>query len=175
MIKTFEPYIDTDFRYSFLSGPDAVRTPEEALRLGINCISLAHFVLTDLFNVQLPETLGFAETCMNREMFQEVHDGAPIKAGDLQWFGLADAAIEPHEFVPKYKEGQLINWADFPVKHVAIYTGVELDGEPLLLHSTDYTGTNSMWKLSEFANNRKRCQKLYGVTRLKRSSHLISE
>jgi hypothetical protein len=174
MLKTFEPYIDPEFEYSFLAGPDAVCTPHQALQRGINCISIAHFVLKDLFDTELPTTLGCAELCTDREMFQEVT--GDLAVGDLLWFGIgASDEIKPQDFVPIYDGNRnLVNWHDFPVKHVAINTGELLEGEPLLLHSSDYVGTNAIWPLRDFGE-RYRYQKQYGATRLKTEYRLTGK
>jgi hypothetical protein len=95
-----------------------------------------------------------------------VGDHDALRLGDLVWFGVEEPAIETHEFQPLYENGQLVNWSDFPVKHVAISTGESNDGDPLLLHSTSIAGTNVIWPMSSFATYR-RYRKHYGVTRLK--------
>ena len=158
-------YISPEYVYSFLSGPDIVQSKEDAWEIGINCISLAHLALKDLYDYELPRELMCAELYADREHFIPLEDGEAMMVGDLVWFGIEDPEVQVHEFVPHYENGSLINWADFPVKHVAIFTGEYADGDPLLLHSTSIVGTNVVWPLSYFKTYR-RYRQLYGVTRL---------
>lgn len=162
-----ELYIDPAFEYKFTQGPDVVRSREDAIRYGINCVSLAHLVLKGLFQYRLPPDLMCSELYLDRQYFDEVPSLEHMQIGDLVWFGIEEPAVAVDEFVPHYIDGQLVNWADFPVKHVAIYTG-EIGGgnDYLLLHSTHIEGTNSIWPLAKFADYRK-YKKLYGITRLK--------
>lgn len=167
MNRLLEHYIDPAFEYKFTQGPDVVRNREDAIRYGINCVSLAHLALKDLFEYRLPPDLMCAELHMDREHFVSVGNLQDIQTGDLVWFGIEEPAVTVDEFESYYIDGQLVNWADFPVKHVAIYTGEKgEDNEYLLLHSTHIEGTNVVWPISKFASYQK-YQKLYGVTRLK--------
>lgn len=166
MTNVLDSYLDPAFRYSFTQGPDVVRSLEDALQNGINCISLAHLALQDLFGVQLPSRLHCAEMYLDKTRFTHVDGIEMLQRGDLVWFGIEEAPIEPDEFVPVYDNGALTNWRDFPIKHTAISTGQQnLEGDPLLLHSTHLEGTNVVWPLGKFAKY-KRYEKLHGITRL---------
>jgi len=165
--ELLDEYLDPQYQYDFWQNPDLVRTREDALQGGINCVSLAHLVLKDMFEHELPPRLGCAELYLDREYFKPVDGIHDMRAGDLVWFGLRDALRQPEEVQLQYDEaGNLVNWRDFPVKHVAVNTGYEVDGDPLLLHATNKEGRhNKVWPLSKFGEYR-RYQKLYGVTRL---------
>lgn len=166
-----EQFLDSAYSYNFWQNPDRVRSVEDARRNGINCVSLAHLALKALFDYKLPPELGCAELYRDREHFRLVKgidegvDGA--QRGDLVWFGVQEATEPPEAIELVYDDqGQLINWGQSPVKHVAVHTGVEEFGEPLLLHSTFmYGGGNAIWPLSEFSLH-PRYSRLYGVTRL---------
>lgn len=167
MNRLLEPYIDPAFEYRFTQGPDVVQSREDAIRYGINCVSLAHLALKDLFEYRLPPDLMCAELHMDREHFVNVNNLQDMQTGDLLWFGIEEPAVAVDDFVPHYVDGQLVNWIDFPVKHVAIYTGEKNeDNDYLLLHSTHVEGTNVIWPLAKFAGYQK-YEKLYGITRLK--------
>lgn len=157
-------FISDDFRYKFSHGPNIIHSKEQARREGINCISLAHLALKALYGVTLPSALMCSELHQDREYFEEVTHKDMI-AGDLVWFGVQDPIIGPDQFVPVYEDGELINWKEYPVKHVAIATGEINHDDPLLLHSTNLTGTNVIWPMRLFAEHR-RYRQLYGVTRL---------
>jgi cell wall-associated NlpC family hydrolase len=167
MIKILEQYINPGYVYRFTHGPNVVDSRESALRQGINCVSLAHLALKDLFAVQLPSNLLCSELYNDRIYFRTIDRPTNLQVGDLVWFGVANPKITVDEFVPKYNDGELLNWPDFPVKHVAIYTGDQTEsGEPLLLHSSASEGTNTVWALGRFTTHA-RYKELYGITRLK--------
>lgn len=160
-------YIDQDFVYRFMQNPDVVRSEEDARRYGVNCVSLAHLAIKDLFERELPEDLLCAELYADREHFEHHDPLDDLQTGDLVWFGVEDADIKPEDFSPQYENGKLINWREFPVKHVAVSIGEQNeDGDDLLLHSTYYEGTNVVWPLTRFAKYR-RYEKVYGMSRLK--------
>lgn len=144
-----------------------MRTKDDALQDGINCVSLAHLVLKDVFDCELPPHLGCAELYLDREYFKPVDAIDDMRAGDLVWFGLQEALRQPEEVQLQYDEaGNLVNWREFPVKHVAVNTGLQVEDEPLLLHATNVEGRhNKIWPLSKFWSY-PRYQKLYGITRL---------
>lgn len=144
-----------------------MRSRSDALRDGLNCISLAHLVIKDVFDYELPPRLGCAELYLDREHFKPVESVTDMQIGDLVWFGLQDAVRRPEDIPLRYDDaGNLVNWRDFPVKHVAVSTGHQVDGDPLLLHATNLEGPhNKVWPLSKFSRY-PRYRKLYGVTRL---------
>lgn len=159
-------FIDDRYIYKFSHGPNLVQTKEQAIRNGINCVSLAHLALRELFDVTLPATLMCSELHRDRNYFKELDVEEERRTGDLEWFGIEDPSIVPSDFVPHYEDGELVNWRDYPIKHVAIHTGEESVDGALLLHSTSITGTNSIWPHSIFKKYR-RYKKSYGVTRLR--------
>jgi hypothetical protein len=165
MTGAMEQYLGNQYVYRFRNNPDRVRSREDAVRYGLNCVSLAHLVLKDLFDYELPAELGCAELYRDQEHFEPVESVGAMQRGDLVWFGVAEPRVQAVEFTPRYEDGQLVNWADFPVKHVAIHTG-ERRPDHQLLHATYVEGTNAVWSLGKFANYG-RYKKLYGITRLK--------
>lgn len=160
-------FLDPAYSYNFWQNPDVVRSKEDALKDGINCVSLAHLALKDLFGYELPAELGCAELYQDKKHFEPVADMGQARGGDLVWFGIENPPKAPEDIRLYYgSAGELLNWQEFPVKHVTVHTGIEEAGEPLLLHATNYNGgKNQLWRLSEFKAHR-RYQKLYGITRL---------
>lgn len=159
-------YLNPAFSYAFHQGPGQVRSVEDAMASGLNCISLAHLVLRDLFQQQLPSELHCAEMYRDQERFRPVAEVADARQGDLFWFGIGNPAIDPHAFEPVYADGVLLNWRAFPVKHVAIFTGEFGDEDnPLLLHASYQEGTTAVWPLDKFGEH-SRYERLYGITRL---------
>lgn len=157
-------YIDPDrFRYSVLQGPDKVRCEADARANGLNCIALAHLVLRDR-GIALPPELNFYELYLDETYSATVSKDA-MEPGDPVWFGLANPSIPIDEFVPEYDNGFLVNWQDRAVKHVAINTGDEQAGVPLLLHATDVEGTNTIWPLHQFQEHT-RYERIYRVSRV---------
>jgi len=165
MNHIIQKYLDTPFRYEFTQGPDKALTFDIALEKGINCISLAHLVLKDLYDVDLPTIYRSSELYKDSTYFEEVGDMGSAMLGDLVWFGVASPRVSVESFVPNYKDGELTNWSDFPVKHVAIHTGENSTADNLL-HATYVGKTTTVWPLQKF-NEYPRYKKVYGIKRLK--------
>jgi hypothetical protein len=166
--EVFRSYLDPAFRYVWSQSPARVRSREDALRDGLNCVALAHLVLRDLFGHVLPASYQSLELFQDRRYFEPVDDLARSRAGDLVWFGVAEPRLPLDEFVPLFEDGELLNVADFPVNHVAVHTGEHLGGDPLLLHASSLDGTNALWPLRRFADH-PRYGRIYGVHRLRAS------
>lgn len=167
--NAFSHYTIEGYVYSFTQGPDRVRSHEDARRGGINCIALAHIVLKDMFNKELPGFMKCYETFTNDQQFEKVENIEQAKAGDLVWFGVENPKIALEEFVPRYEGDVLANWSDFPIEHVGVFTGEFENDEPLVLHSTFYARGPVKWPLSKFKQYPKYA-KIYGVQRLKDTS-----
>lgn len=149
-----------------MQNPDKVRTKQDALKDGINCVSLAHLAIGDLFDCKLPPELACAELYRDEDYFAPIEESSDLRLGDLVWFG-KPSAVDPRAIELRYDtSGNLVNWQDSPVKHVAIYTGIKKQGDPLLLHATNYGKRNVIWPLSEFGKY-ERYKQLYDITRLK--------
>ncbi len=162
-----ERYLQPDYVYRFTQGPDMVRSLDDARHNGLNCIALAHLVLKDLFDYELPPEFRCVELYTDREHLEPIESMDDAQTGDLVWFGVEEPAITVEAFVPQYAGGELLNWADFPVKHVAICTGeTNPDDDYLLLHSSREDGVNAVWPMARFGDYR-RYRKLYGISRLK--------
>lgn len=140
---------------------------EDAKHGGINCVSLAHLALKSLFDFELPAELGCAEMYLDRQYFKQIDHGVAMRLGDLAWFGIQNAARAPEDIKLEYsRDGTLTNWRDFPVKHVAVYTGITQQAVPLFLHATFLEGgKNAVWPLPKFQQYA-RYRKFYGITRL---------
>lgn len=163
----FQQYLDPGFRYSLFQRPELVRSREDALRDGLNCVSLAHLVIRDLFGYTLPASLQSYELARDREHFEPVADPADLRAGDLVWFGLEGPEASLETFVPRFDGDNLVNWRDMPVKHVAVATGTrDGGGDPLLLHASKIAGTNVVWPLRRFRDY-DRYQRIHVILRLR--------
>ncbi len=166
---TLNQFLDPAYEYRFTQNPDVVRTKADALQHGLNCVSLAHLALRELFNYQLPEHLCCAELFLDRTHFKPIETARQLQAGDLVWFGIQDPHTPPEAVKLHYStDGALVNWRDFPVKHVAICTGQRdiATAEPLLLHATQAEGGGTkLWPISKFQQYA-RYKKIYAVTRL---------
>ena len=162
-----EGFIDPVYRYDFLQGPDKVTGILDARRNGVNCVALAHLAMADLFDPQPPlasELMCF-ELLMDIERFEVVENIEEIIEGDLVWFGRANPRFGLNEFVPNLASGQMLNWADCPLNHVAISTGAcDESGDPFLLHASPTDGTNAIWPLSRFLEH-ERYKEIYGIKR----------
>jgi hypothetical protein len=166
-------FLDPAYRYDFWQGPEKVRSDEDARQKGLNCVSLAHLALRNLFNETLPPEMHCYEMYADDAYFKTLGGVDETQQGDLVWFGRQDAA-EPALFVPQYAKGSsfLENWRDSPVKHVAVCTGERYDGEPLLLHATHIEGTNVIWPLRKFEEH-ERYARVLRVARFMPSALLV--
>ena len=109
MNEKLHSYIDPAFRYVFAQGTDAVNSREQALADGINCISLGHLVIKDLFGYTLTSNLKSSELSTDNDHFEELESAEDMQLGDLVWFGLENPDVEIDDFVPDYVDGELLN------------------------------------------------------------------
>jgi hypothetical protein len=167
MHELTEAYLDPAFRYVFSQGPDRVATRAEALAGGLNCIALAHLVLRDLFGVTLPGSLRSVELSSDLIHFEPVASTAEMEPGDLVWFGPSNPATELDAFVPRYDDnGELLNFDEFPINHVAVYIEGRGVNNELMLHASPVDSTNALWALSRFAAY-ERYDTIYAIMRLR--------
>jgi len=184
--EVFASYLDPAFRYVFTQSPARVRDRADARRSGLNCVALAHLVIRDLFGHALPAGSQSVELFGDLERFEPVPATARLRAGDLVWLGAAAPAIRPEDFVPRYRNGELLNFAEFAVNHVAIATGDRedgdvadgsvadgdvadgglADGDELLLHASPVEGTVALWPSRRFRDH-DRYRTVYAVRRLR--------
>jgi cell wall-associated NlpC family hydrolase len=147
-------------------GPDRARSRQDALSDGLNCISLAHLIIRDLFGYVLPATYQCTELSTDQEHFMSIPSASLMRPGDLVWFGVADPATTIADFVPSFENGRLANFSEYPINHVAIYTGVYDHGDYLLIHANQVDQTNTVWPLKAF-QGRDRYRKVYAIMRLR--------
>lgn len=166
MDALFRSYLDPAFRYVNSQNPARVRSREDALRDGLNCVALAHLVIRDLFGYALPPGFQSLELFSDLAHFEPVAAVEGMEAGDLVWFGVACPAVRLEDFAPRFRDGELLNFGDFPVNHVAVCTGDRDNGDPLLLHASYMDGTNAVWALSKFRAY-ERYGKIYAIRRLR--------
>jgi len=169
MTVNLQHFIDPEFVYNFEKGPDRVSSEAIARRDGINCVTLAHLALDELFDRKLPANLHCYEMATDKDFFETIKSPELMQQGDLIWFGYANPRQSIEDFEPTYdNEGFLLNWRDSPIKHVAMYTGERQDDDFMMLHSTHIEGTNAIWPLGLFATY-KRYEKIYRIGRLQTS------
>jgi hypothetical protein len=164
--EPFRSYLDPAFRYVFSQGPDRVRSRQDALSDGLNCVSLAHLIIRDLFGYVLPATYQCTELSTDAEHFASIPSASLMRPGDLVWFGVAGPAARVEDFVPRFEDGRLANFNEYPINHVAIYTGVREQGDYLLIHANPIDQTNTVWPLRAFQDH-DRYGKVYAITRLR--------
>lgn len=168
MNQLLERYVDPAYIYRFSQNPNSVRSRQDAIQYGINCVSLAHLALKDLFDYQLPPELDCFELYTDKEHLQPVANLAEMQTGDFVWFGWPNPKTKPEDFIPIYRDGQLLNWTDFPVNHVAIFSGDVME-DYMLLHANHIDCTNAIWPLARFSQY-ERYRKLYGINRLRNAA-----
>lgn len=163
MDEVFARYVGPEFRWAYRQNPARVRTRDDALRDGLNCVALAHLVLRDLFGFTLPADLQTYEILGDRTYFEPVPGPGDLRTGDLVWFGPEHPAVTLETFVPRFNGDDITNMRDFPVKHVAVCTGGP--GDPLL-HASGTEGTTALWPLARFSQYDK-YGRIYAIRRLR--------
>jgi hypothetical protein len=123
MDEVFSRCLDPAFRYVRSQSPARVRSRDDVLRDGLNCVALAHLVIRDLFGYVLPARLQALELVRDLAHFEPVPDPERMGAGDLVWLGVDRPRVKLDEFVPQYDGDELANGGHFPVKRVAVCTG----------------------------------------------------
>ncbi len=161
-----QKYIDAKYRYDFKASPLRVSSLQSAKKNGINCVTLFHLILKDLYNIKLPSNLMSYEMTNDNNLFEDVSYPEQMESGDIVGFGVKKMKTL-EVFRPKFKGKELTNWEDFPVKHFAVYTGRKSKGEPLMLHASSVDGTVSVWALKQFAEYRNYAT-VYYIKRLKK-------
>ena len=174
MDQVFSRYLDPAFRYVRSQNPARVRSRQDALRDGLNCVALAHLVTRDLFGYTLPAHLQSLELARDLAHFEPVPDPDQLQVGDLVWLGVDRPQVELDEFVPQYNGDELVNGGDVPVKHVAIYTGTRDEDDHLMLHASSVDGTNALWPLRRFRDY-DRYGRIYAIRRLRQEFRLIGQ
>lgn len=166
MNEVFESCLDPALRYVFSQGPARVRSWDDARRDGLNCVALAHLVIRDLFGCPLPAGSQALELFHDLDHFEPVPPAGALRPGDLVWLGTARPRVPLDEFVPRYQDGELLNFADFPVNHVAVCTGEHAAQDHLMLHASPLEGTTALWPLRRFQDH-DRYRVIYGIRRLR--------
>lgn len=159
MDEVFARYLGPGFRWAYRQNPARVRSREDALTGGLNCVALAHLVIRDLFGFTLPAELQTYELMHDRTYFEPVPDTGDTRPGDLVWFGPERPPVTLDEFVPRFDGDDITNMRDFPVKHVAIRTD-----EDVLLHASGMEGTTALWPLQRFLACEK-YRRIYAIRR----------
>lgn len=164
MDEVFARYLGPGFRWAYRQNPARVRSRDDALRDGVNCVALAHLVIRDLFGVTLPADLQTYELIGDQTYFEPVPGPEALRAGDLVWFGPERPGVRLEEFVPRFDGDDITNMRDFPVKHVAVCTGGASDP---LLHASLIEGTTALWPLERFGEYGK-YGRIHTIRRLRR-------
>lgn len=166
MHEVFLRYLDPAFRYVKSQIPARVRSRDDALREGLNCVTLAHLVTQDLFGYTLPAWYQSLELVRDLALFEQVSGQGQMRAGDLVWLGADRPLVSLDEFVPQYCGGELLNFGDFGVNHVAICTGTREAGDHVLLHASTVDGTNALWPMRRF-DAHAGYRRIYAIRRLR--------
>lgn len=167
----FEQYLCAPLNYNYAAGPKHVGSFNEAERRGINCVSLAHLVIRDMYGVTLPPELHCYELATDTQLFKSVPESDEWLPGDLVFFGRSHSTVSLADFKPHYDaSGYLLNSRLSPLRHVAIFSGFK-EPEPLLIHSNPHDKGVGVWPLSWFSTYAQ-YESLIAVRRLRSSAVL---
>lgn len=160
------PFLSYRLKYNYECGPDVVSSIETALTKGINCVSLAHILLSDFYHVHLTSNFKCIEMFYHNNFLRNITDEEEFVLGDILFFGKEGLTELFANYIPRYNEGTLVNGSDFPGLHVGIYTGNKTtETIPLIIHASFIDKGVSVWPLDKFLQY-PRYKKIYAVKRL---------
>lgn len=157
MHPIFESYLVKTYHYKFTNWPEIIHTQEQALKGGLNCITLVHILYVDLFEITLPEKFRSIELFQNTSYFDNISDTGELKQGDLFFFGKASEALVLKNFMTQYdKMNNLLNLSELPHIHLGVFTGeYTKNNNPLIIHANAIDKKVSIWPLNKFRNYEK--------------------
>ncbi len=148
-----EQFISPPIPYELLHGPLTAPDIASARQNGANCYALYRLAR---------KALGVEENLPSEGLYEAVLAvpslGAEDRTGDLRVgdgisFGPQAPKIAIDRFMPEFDEqGYLMNWRDFPIRHIGIVASVGGDTGPQILHASQYDGKSTIWPLDMFQN-----------------------
>ena len=164
LATSFAELLDPQFEYVFTQGPDKATNLHEAAEHGMNCVSVAHWLLDKLTGHRLPTDMYCFEMFYS-SVFEAVRAVREMRIGDLVWLG-NPANGRMQDSIPDFADGQMANWGGCPVNHIGVFTGrFAWHNDPLILHASSVEGTNVVQPLSAMARV-PNWSHVYGIKRL---------
>lgn len=174
MLPIFQSYLDETYSYKYTNWPDVVSSQVQALREGLNCITLVHLLVERLFGEKLPKSLRSIELYQDVNYFDLVTNIDDVNLGDIIFVGKDGQKERLENFIPEYdNSGFLLNEPDLPKIHLALYTGEGNTGDPLFIHANGVDKKVSLWPLSKFKDY-ERYSTIYAIKRLKQELKKIT-
>jgi hypothetical protein len=156
--RKLEPILSAGHNYDFAQTPVDffAATPER--RTTTNCKDVGHQALRQLRGIYLPPETQIVEAFFSPDapapLFSRVHPTEQLRIGDWIMLG-RPAATSPRRFEPSYDaSGNLTNWDDFDVNHLAVYLG-EFGSDSLVLHATPEADGAVISTLAQARGNRR--------------------
>lgn len=174
MRSVFQLFLDKGFTYNYQNGPNVIRTEEQALAEGVNCIGLMHLLLQQLFNVSLPNNLRVLEIFHDNPYFTSVTSLDDLQIGDILFLGRKSLPDYVHLYKPEYdRNGTLLNEEEsnkiigekYAGLHTVMFTGERNSNNPQVIDIQKAVGEVRIWALQDLMSN-ERYENLYGIKRL---------
>lgn len=152
MHEAITHYLTAGYKYNFDSGPDKIRSREEALSHGLNCGTLVHLLIREIFAVELPPRLMCLEMFHDSRFFRTLESWERLELGDVMFVGSVDIANQLQRFVPIYTpDGRFANWEEHPKLHLALFNGGDVTSdEATFIHATQFGRSVALWTTSDF-------------------------
>jgi hypothetical protein len=137
--RKLEPILSAGHRYDFGQTPANFFAAAPEQHTTTNCKNVGHQALRQLRGICLPYDTQIVEAYFSPDtsapLFGRVHPTGQLRIGDWIMLGRL-ATASPRHFEPVYDDrGDLLNWDEFDVNHLAVYLG-EFRGDSLVLHAT---------------------------------------
>lgn len=175
MRQEFQKFLDGGYKYNFQSGPETVRSREQALSEGLNCIALMHILIHELLGVTLPTYLRAWEMFQENPYMKDVASQKMMNLGDIIFFGERELPSYARNYKPVYdeskllineSEGKLVFGERYAGVHIAMNTGeVSATGQPLVIHANKIAGGVALWPLKQFSEYRQ-YEQIHGIKRV---------
>lgn len=171
---TLQYLLKQEWHYNYHSGPQKVRSEQDARERGVNCAAFAHLGIQRMWGAELPPALDVMEMLISDEFLTELIPGQRLAAGDVAFFGkrgVTEFRIAPPEVQQQPEEFRHFR-KKYPGPHLALFTGEGADDDPLFLHANFTDRGVSVWPLSRFlsfssSNGNEKYGCLYLVRRVK--------
>lgn len=152
MHEVIQDFLRGQYHYNFHATPVKIKSREEAQREGLNCGTLVHLLIREIFGIHLPIRLMCLEMFYDTQYLRTITDDETMTLGDIMFVGRLDITNHLQAFTPNYApDGTFANWEEHPKLHLTLFTGIYEGGDPLFVHANQFDQGIALWPLSHFA------------------------
>lgn len=167
MHPSIHSFLQARYTYVYRSSPDFIRNREDACHYGLNCGTLVHLLVHEIFDCEFPPRLMCLEMSYDKDYLEQVEEPYNWQLGDILFFTSVENAICLDEYRPHFTiDGRLTDWQSHPPLHLGLCTDQKLGDEPFIIHASPIDRGPSLWPLGRFQKIRQ-YEVLYCVRRLR--------